>query len=193
MLKKDSKLNRSLASTWAQHSELEEALKQLRNFINEQQALQDRQRERGDNQQLVIDLNRLTKVGEDIENAGNEMRKNITQAIQEVETTKKKMLNYLQNIDIIHRQSLQNKTTLFEVPSFQATRSERNSQHAEFEEKRSFKSQKIPDFRNRQKKSTTNMSQKSLKPEQHSVSRGSNDRHSHKAEPSEYKSFVEAT
>lgn len=31
-----------------------------------------------------------------------------------------------------------------------------------------------------------------MKPEQHSISRGSNDRHSHKAEPSDYKSFGEA-
>ena len=64
---------------------------------------------------MDLDLNRLTKIGEDIETAGNEMRKNITMAIQEVETTKKKMLNYLQNIDIIHRQSLQSKAPLIEI------------------------------------------------------------------------------
>lgn len=35
VLKKDSKLNKSLADTWAQHSELEQALKQLEAFIHE--------------------------------------------------------------------------------------------------------------------------------------------------------------
>lgn len=30
---------------------------------------------------MNLDLNRLTKIGEDIETAGNEMRKNITMAI----------------------------------------------------------------------------------------------------------------
>lgn len=35
VLKKDSKLNMSLASTWASHSELEKALNQLKTFIHE--------------------------------------------------------------------------------------------------------------------------------------------------------------
>lgn len=81
--------------------------------------MQDKQEQHADpkaSPREQLDLQKLTKIGEDIEGAGNEMRKNITQAIQEVETTKKKMLNYLQNIDIIHRQSLKNNTSLFEGP-----------------------------------------------------------------------------
>ena len=78
-------MNKYLLDTWASHSQFEQQITQLKAYIETQAHLS------GDTANTQL----LTKIGEDLESTAHELRKSVTNAINEVDSTKLQIMSYL--------------------------------------------------------------------------------------------------